>query len=125
MDFYDPSVSIPKERDFNLVLKGNGAAAPTVTVGHGISVTYTAVGRYLITFKENPGTFAGIGGHCFRDPTQANVKGWTVTAGAYPQTAGTFTLEVDLWNSLFAAVDLAATSFLDLQLRFSELKTLT
>jgi len=125
MDFYDPSTSVPKCREWKMVLKGTGATAPTVTVGHGFAVTYTAVGRYLITFKDNPGTFAGIGGHGFRDPTQANVKGWTLTAGAYPNAASTYTLEIDLWNSAFAAVDLATTSFLDLTLNFSELKTLT
>lgn len=126
MDFYDPSVSIPKERVYQLVLKGNGAAAPSVVVGHGVSVTYIAVGRYTLTFKDNPGTFAGIGGKAFRDnAAQATVKGWDVTAGAYPATAGTFTLEIDTWNAAEAATDLAATSFLDLSLIFSELKSLT
>lgn len=126
MDFYDPSVSIPRERAYSLVLKGNGAAAPSVVVGHGVGVTRTAIGRYLLTFKDNPGTFAGFGGKgAFRDPAQANVKGWDLTAGAYPQTAGTFTLELDLWDSANAAVDLAATSFLDVTLLFSELKSLT
>lgn len=125
MDFYDPSVSIPKERVYQLVLKGNGAAAPSVVVGHGVKATYIAIGRYTLTFADNPGTFAGIGGKAFRDPTQANVKGWDVTAGAYPATANTFTLEIDTWNAAEAATDLAATSFLDLSLVFSELKNLT
>lgn len=125
MDFYEPSSSCPRQRDYVLSLKGAGTSAPTVAVGHGISMSRTAIGRYLITFKDNPGTYAGCAGFLFRDPTQANVKGWSLTAGAYPQTAGTFTLEIDLWDSANAAVDLAATSFLDLQLTFSELKTLT
>lgn len=125
MDFYDPSSSIPRERRFQLVLKGNGAAAPSVVVGHGVAVTYIGVGRYTLTFKDNPGTFAGIGGKAFRDPTQANVKGWDLTAGAYPATANTFTLEIDVFNAAEAATDLLATSFLDFSLIFSELKTLT
>lgn len=125
MDFYDPSSSIPRERRYQLVLKGNGAAAPSVVVGHGVAVTRIAIGRYTVTFKDNPGTFAGIAGKAFRDPTQANVKGWDVTAGAYPATAGTFTLEIDTWDAANAAVDLSATGFLDISLTFSELKTLT
>lgn len=100
---------------------GNGVA-PTVTIGHGVTLTWVATGRIKITWAENPGTFVGIGAAHFGDVTQSNVKGWTATRGVYPFAANTFTLEIDLWNSSFAAADLATTSYLDLDLMFSELK---
>lgn len=100
---------------------GNGTV-PTLTYGHGVTLSWTATGRILITWAENPGTFVGIGSANFRDATQSNVKGWTANCGAYPATASTFTLEVDIWNASQAAADLAATSVFDLMLEFSELK---
>ncbi len=102
---------------------GNGTV-PTLDIGHGVTLAWTATGRIKITWADNPGTFVGFGGMpAFGDTTQANVKGWTATRGVYPLTASTFTLEIDIWNSTFAAADLATTSYLDLDLVFSELKT--
>jgi hypothetical protein len=47
-----------------------------------------------------------------------------LTAGLYPATASTFTLEIDFWGSdAAAAADLATSSYCDLELIFSELKS--
>lgn len=102
---------------------GNGTV-PTLTIGHGVTLTWIATGRIRITWAENPGTFVGISSGFFGDNSaQSNVKNWEVSRGAYPATASTFTIEIDLWNGSGTAVDLATTSFLDLDLVFSELKT--
>lgn len=124
MQFYPALASIALERKHEITLQGTGnGTAPTVTLGHRITATWIATGRVTLTWSDNPGTFVGIESGCFRDnSSQGNVKGWTMTAGAYPATASTFTLEIDFWNSSFAAADLATTSFIDLVVKFSELK---
>lgn len=119
-----PLSSLAKERHHRFQLQGGGGGvAPTLAIGHNVTLTLVATGRVKITWTDNPGTFVGIVSGFFRDNTsQATVKNWEVTAGAYPATANTFTLEIDIWNSAGAAADLATTSFLDLCLSFSELK---
>jgi hypothetical protein len=120
---FEDTETLAAIRHHRMSLTGAGAGVvPALTIGHGVVLSWTATGRVLITWAENPGTFVGIGSAHFRDPTQSIVKGWTCTAGAYPASASTFTLEIDFWNSAFAAADLALTSFLDLDLVFSELK---
>jgi hypothetical protein len=124
MLMFESAETLAQTRKHRLQLQGTGAGTvPTMVIGHGVTLSWTATGRVLITWAENPGTFVGVDGATYRDATQANVKGWTLTAGAYPASASTFTLEIDFWNSTFAAADLAATSFLDLCLVFSELKS--
>ncbi len=98
-------------------LLGTGASAPTKVIGKGITVSYTAAGRYLLTWASNPGEFLGFTWG-LQATTQADVKGHTVTAGAYPATASTFTLEIDLWDSAFAAEDLEALEWLFLDIAF-------
>jgi hypothetical protein len=125
MQFYEDMESLASTRHHRMVLQGGGnGVAPSMVIGHGMTFTWLATGRVKITWAENPGTFAGIGAGFFRDnASQATVKNWEVTGGAYPATASTFTLEIDIWNAAGAAADLATTSFLDLDLVFSELKT--
>lgn len=121
MMFFNDASSIAETRTHLIRLLGAGAAAPTVDLGHGVTISRTAIGRYVITWLENPGTFVQFAWG-LRDTTQANVKGWNVTAGLYPASANTFTLEVDVWTAAQAAVDLAATNYLDLCIVFSALQ---
>jgi hypothetical protein len=123
MGFFPAKTNIAEERKHRIRMLGTGnGTVPTLDLGHGVTLLWVATGRIKITWAENPGTFVGLDGWGFRDATQGNVKGWTATAGVYPLTASTFTIEIDFWNSSFAAADLAATSYLDLILVFSELK---
>lgn len=122
MQQYDDKENLPLIRHWRYQLQGTGAAVPTVVIGHGATLTRPAIGRILFSFAENPGTFVGLGNQDFRDnAAQATVKGCSATAGVMVVTNGVFTLEVDIWSSAFAAFDMAATSFLDLDLVFSEL----
>jgi hypothetical protein len=125
MLMFEPAESLASVRHYRMMWTGAGnGTVPALTIGHGVTLTWIATGRIRITWADNPGTFCGIGNADFGDnSSQANVKGWTLTRGAYPATASTFTLEVDFWNSSFNAADLATTSFLDLDLVFSELKS--
>jgi hypothetical protein len=122
MMFFDDKSDIASVRTHYIRMLGGGSGiVPSLDLGHGVSFVLTATGRVKITWAENPGTFVGFGWG-LRDVTQSNVKGFTVTGGVYPLTAGTFTFEVDFWNSTFAAVDLALTNYADLCFTFSELK---
>ncbi len=122
MMFFEDALSIASGRSHVLRLLGTGnGTVPTLDIGHGVTLTWLATGRVRITWAENPGTFVGFSWG-LRDTTQSNVKGMTVTAGLYPATASTFTLEIDFWSSTFAAADLATTNYLDLCIMFSELK---
>lgn len=114
---FEPTFSEPKLHVYHVRLLGTGAAAPTKVLGTGITVTRTAEGRYLLTWAENPYVFAGLTWG-LQGTTQGNVKGHTVTCGAYPQTASTYTLEVDLWDSTFAAEDLEDAEWMTLDIAF-------
>ena len=111
-----------REHKIRILGTGNGTV-PTVTFGQGITLSWTATGRVLITWANNPGTFLGLAGAGYQDATQSNVAGCTATVGTYPNTANTFTLEIDFWGKdTAAAFDLAATTSLYFILEFSELK---
>lgn len=98
---------------------GTGADVPTKILGSGITLSRTAAGRILLTWADNPGTFAGFTWG-LQATTQSDVKGHTVTAGAWPQTASTYTLEIDIWDSTFAAEDLEALEWLTLDIMFKQ-----
>lgn len=110
--------SEPEVYETIVQLLGTGAAVPTKVLGTGISISRTAAGRILLTWADNPGTFVGIGGWGFNAATQGDVKGHTVTASVYPLTASTYTLELDIWDSAFAAEDLEALEWLTVRLLF-------
>ena len=78
---------------------------------------YTAAGRIKLTWADNPGTFLGFTWG-LQATTQGDVKGHTVTASAYPLSASTFTLEIDIWDSAFAAEDLEILEWLYLDIAF-------
>lgn len=118
-DAYDPRLSEPSIYTTKLRILGTGAGDPTEVYGADISVTWVATGRYLLTWAANPFTFAGISGWSLQATTQANVKGCTVTHGAFNTSA--YTLEVDVWNASEAARDLAAAEWLTLAIDFQRL----
>ena len=123
MQFNEVRSSAAEERRYRLRLLGTGnGTAPKVDIGQRVTATFIATGRNTLTWSDNPGTFIGLGSIAFRDTTQANIKNYDLTAGLYPATAGTFTLEIDFWNGSGTAEDLATTSYCDLELVFSELK---
>jgi hypothetical protein len=107
----------PHVQTHKLFMVGTGASAPTELLGAGVAVTRTAAGRLLLTWAQNPGDFAGFTWG-LNATTQGDVKGHTVTASVYPLTAGTYTLEVDIWDSAFAAEDLEALEWLKLDIDF-------
>lgn len=111
---------VDNEQVRQVVILGTGAADPTLVTGTEVTVTHQATGVYRLTFTGGPGTFVGVRGYVFGAETPSAVKGYTLTRDTF--TAATSTahgfLDVSVWNSSFAAADLAATQYLDLALVF-------
>lgn len=118
---YPARATVPEVWLHPVRLLGTGAAAPTKELGNGIAVTRTAEGVYKLTWSENPGVFVGLVGHVFGDATPADVKGHTLTRDTYDATA--YSIEVSVWDSVFAADDLDATEYLDLLFAFKRTAT--
>lgn len=117
LDAFPIRVSEPEVYLTWVRMVGTGASVPTEVLGAGVTITRTDVGRYLLTWLDNPGTFAGFTWG-LNATTQGDIKGHTVTASVYPLTASTYTLEIDLWDSAFAAEDLEALEWLTLAIAF-------
>ena len=115
----EPSVFTDKIR-----FVGNGAADPTEVFGQNVAVTWVATGRYLLTWKDNPGAFVGYS-HGFQSTTINALRGCSVTVGVFSTTA--YTMEVDVWDGLaqaagvWVARDLAALEWLNLSIDFQRL----
>lgn len=122
MDFYPSRASEPESRRYLLSLTGANGADPTVRVGEGVTVTRTAEGVYKVAFNDAPGTFIGITGHTFRADTPSDVKGYTLTGDTYvaPTSTADGYIEVSVWDSSFAAADIIAAQYLDLQIEFRQ-----
>lgn len=123
MQFNRTQSSIPGESILRVRLLGTGAADPTVVIGQRVTVTLTATGVYKFTFAEGLGTFVGLAGApALSATTPGDVKGQTVTAGAY--TAPTATalgfISLSVWSSAFAADNLQATENLDVGFIFTD-----
>lgn len=114
--------SIPDERHYRIRLLGTGAADPTVEIKQGVTVTRTASGVYKFVFNIGPGTFVGMAAPAFGAATPADVKGHTATRSTYTAPTATVAgfLTVSVWSSTFAADDLQATEYLDLDFIFTE-----
>lgn len=120
---YSKSLSnIPEERLIRVGITGAGAATPTRRAGPGVTVTYTATGVYRYSFSDNPGTFVGIAGPCLRADTPSAVKGYSISGDTYVAPSGSTDgyIEVSVWDSSNAAVDLAAAQYLDLTFVFAD-----
>jgi hypothetical protein len=124
--FNEAMTNILGEREYVVSMTGTGnGTVPTLSAYcKGMTLSWTATGRILITWTDNPGTFIGLkGGAGFADSSsQATVKQWEITTGPYPASAGTVTLEIDIWNSSATAADLATTSTVTFTLCFTTIK---
>ena len=93
-----------------------GSAAVTKLFGLGVTITYVSTGVVNLVWAENPGTYLGVGGYCFDATTASALKGYTLVPGAYNSV--TRTLVLNIFNSSFAAADLAALQNLTLRVLF-------
>lgn len=114
--------NVPADRRYSVGITGTGAADPTKRHGPNITVTRTASGVYKFAFSSHPGYLKGFR-YGLRADTPADVKGHTVTGGAYTAPSGDTPgyLSLSLWSSTFAADDLQALEYLDVEFEFSEL----
>lgn len=114
--------NVSTDRRYLCGLTGTGADHPTKRYGDGITVTRTAAGVFKFVFSSHPGYFKGFS-YGLRATTPADVKGHTVTGGDFTAatvSAGAF-VSLSLWSSTFAADELNALEFLDVQFIFSEM----
>jgi hypothetical protein len=96
-----------------IVVKATGAATgtPTEVFGAGVTISRTGVGVWRLTFSSSVFNYVGLAGFSFDDTTTAaNVKGYTATSTPY--AAATKTIDVSIWSSGFAAVDLTTAQTL-------------
>lgn len=126
--FYANSLStMPEERVIRAGFTGTGANAPTIRAGNAFSVTRSGVGVWRVSFLENPGKFVGLDGFVFRATTMSAVKGYSLSCSDYtaPASGVKGYIDVSLWDSANAAVDLAASQWLDLVFVFTGQSRLT
>jgi hypothetical protein len=115
--------SINDERKYQIRILGTGAANPVTEIGQRVVVTRTAVGVFKVAFTEHPGTFVRFG-WAFGAATPGDVKGQSCTRGVpVTDAAGQLSISVSTWSSAFAADELLATEYLDLEFIFSASKT--
>jgi hypothetical protein len=113
---YPQRSSIQEATDYVIRILGTGATTPTKQEGEGVTVSYVATGKYKITWAENPFQFVGV--TCgLLATTMADLKGYTVVFEDYNSTA--FTMQFTVYNSSFAAADLAATQRLCINVKFA------
>lgn len=119
MQFNPSRTSVADERKYQIRLLGTGAANPVTQIGRGVVVTRTAVGVFKVAFTEHPGTFINYK-WSFGATTPGDVKGQTCTRGIpVTDAAGQVSISVSTWSSAFAADELLATEFLDLEFKFA------
>jgi len=115
LDAFPTRDTQPGTRHHQVRILGTGAANPTKQLGLGVTVTWVATGRYLYTWADHPGTFVGFTPG-FQAATPADLKGYTVVADTWDSTNKQ--LEFSVFNSSFAAADLAANQYLYLDIVF-------
>jgi hypothetical protein len=115
IDAYPQRHDQPETQTRAIGIEGAGTSAPVKRHSAGATVTRTGVGAYLITWAENPGKFLAWSASLGAD-TPAALAGHTVVRGAYNATA--YTLAFVVYDSTFAAVDLAAAEYLDASVYF-------
>lgn len=121
MNYSNSKSSIAEERLIRVGVTGASTADPTRRAGPGVTVTRTAIGVLKYSFADNPGTFVGIAGHAFRADTPSGVAGFTISGDTYVAPSGSTDgyIEVSLWDSTFAAVDLTSVQYLDIAFAFA------
>lgn len=108
--------TVQEATDYSIRLLGTGAANPTKQEGEGVVVTRTGPGVFRVQFAENPFQFIGAFGN-FLSNLMTDVKGWTIVFGDYDPV--NYRIAFSLFNSTFAAVELAATQRVCILLKFS------
>lgn len=118
---YNPVRATESEYVDHFVRMLGGAAAVTKVFGNGITVTYSATGVYKVSWNESPGVFLGCT-FGFQATSATALKGYTATcpAALTANTDGTYSILVSVWNSSFAAADLAAAQWLTVVFAFKE-----
>lgn len=116
LESYPARVSQPEIFDEVIRAIGAATATPTKKYGKGVTIARTGVGVWSLTFSDFPGNFVSAS-YMLQDATASVVKGWTVTLGDFDATGKIVSLSI--WNSTFAAADLAATSKIGLTLKFT------
>jgi hypothetical protein len=118
----DIKSNVPGGRRYSVGITGAATADPTKRYGDGVAVTRTAEGVLKFTFKSHPGYFKGFRWGLGAD-TPGDVKGHTVTRDTFVAATASADayIELSVWDSTFAADDLEATEYLDVEFEFSEL----
>lgn len=117
MALFFPSRWVVQEgTEYFIRILGTGAANPTKQEGEGVTVTRTGAGAYRITFAEQPFQFIGATAGLLAT-TNADLKGYTVVFTDYDST--NLRLDFVVYNSSFAATDLAAAQRLCIRATFA------
>lgn len=109
-----PARSTSPELEEHIVrIQGAGAANPTNETARGVTVTHVATGQYRMTWAEDPGSFIGATAS-LEAATPGDVAGHTVIFDTYASNVQDFFV----YNSTFAAHDLAANEYATLRVAF-------
>lgn len=93
---FEPMSTERKLVSTRIRIQGAGTSDPTELLGVGVAVTrVSAVGKYRVTWTDNPGTFAGVGGVSFQATTPSDLAGYSVAFGDYTASGSSYTL--DFW----------------------------
>lgn len=87
-----------------------GTTSITKVNGPGMSVSRTGTGAYRITWSANPGNFLAAD-YALQAATPANLAGHTVVFDEPSFGSTSWTLDFVVYNSSFAAHDLAASEW--------------
>lgn len=118
LDAFDIRSSEPEEYITRIRIEGAGAADPTNTLVHGATVTrISAVGKYRITWTDNPGTFSGAG-FAFQATTPSDLARYSVVFGNYTASGTSYTLDFWVYDGAAALDDLESGWKLNLQIVF-------
>src|SRR4051812_16486496 len=101
-------------------IKGNGTGNPTVEKGVGVTVTRSALGVLTFAFRDNPGNFVCAEAPNFESSTPSSLAGWSAVANNFvlPTASTLASVAVSIFNSTFAASDLAATQWITVVFKF-------
>lgn len=121
MDWYpDTKNSEPELRRELVRVVGAGSGGSAIEVlGAGLKVNYIGTGIFDLAWSLNddvPGYPAGVIGATFQATTPANVKGYSLVAGAY--VPSTRKLRVNLYDGSNNLVDLKALEWVAFEVLF-------
>lgn len=103
---------------FYVRLLGANGANPTEEMGSNhVAITRTGEGAYLATWDEYPGEFLGwrVG---FGAATPADLAGYTAVRDTFDTSTNSVAFVI--YNSSFAAADLIANQYADIEFLFAD-----